>query len=154
MKKFTSDEVQQYADLHAIDNDFSDHCVEMLRQYAILLRNIEQNEPDAYMFTIRKIENQRTTCETFAAIDYTPPYGVEETAEILGKEPLWYDTYSDFTHRFVDFVRNAPVYSGVCCCGDEMSSHTSPMNDGHSPVDQWDYALSKFVEEYDTLKSS
>ncbi len=48
---------------------------------------------------------------------------------------------------FVDFVKNAPVSSGVCCCGDSMEGHADPMSCGHSPVDQWDYSLSNWLEE-------
>lgn len=33
----------------------------------------------------------------------------------------------------------ASVSSGVCCCGDPMAQHASPMNCGHSPVDEWDH---------------
>jgi hypothetical protein len=46
---------------------------------------------------------------------------------------------------FIEFVKTAPVYSGVCVCGDAMGSH-SPMGD-HSPVDQWDHSLSLWLEQ-------
>lgn len=48
---------------------------------------------------------------------------------------------------FVEFVKTAPVQSGVCCCGDSMDNHPSPMSCGHSPVDQWDYSLSGWLEQ-------
>lgn len=45
--------------------------------------------------------------------------------------------------QFVEFVKNAPVSSGVCCCGAEM-----PCTE-HG-TDQWDHALSKWVEELES----
>jgi hypothetical protein len=45
---------------------------------------------------------------------------------------------------FLDFVRNAPVQSGVCCCGSPMV----PANHGdHVAVDQWDHSLSMWLEQ-------
>ena len=49
--------------------------------------------------------------------------------------------------EFIEFVRNAPVSSGVCCCGESMDRHSDPMSCGHSPVDQWDWSLSLWLEE-------
>lgn len=48
---------------------------------------------------------------------------------------------------FLDFVKTAPVSSGVCCCGDDMEKHTDPMSCGHSPVDQWNYSLSSWLRQ-------
>jgi len=31
------------------------------------------------------------------------------------------------------------IVSGVCCCGDSMDRHASPMDCGHSPVDSGEY---------------
>lgn len=47
---------------------------------------------------------------------------------------------------FIEFVRSAPVASGICCCGDNMDRHSDP-SCGHSPVDQWDRSLSLWLEE-------
>lgn len=44
-----------------------------------------------------------------------------------------------------EFIRNAPVSSGVCCCGDSMDTHDSGMYSGHSPVDQWDYSVMQIL---------
>lgn len=44
-------------------------------------------------------------------------------------------------------IENAPVSSGVCCCGDSMDSHQDPMVCGHSPVDQWDWAVFGLLKE-------
>lgn len=49
--------------------------------------------------------------------------------------------------RFISFVRESPVGSGVCCCGESMDKHSHPMACGHSPRDEWDYALTQWVEE-------
>jgi hypothetical protein len=35
----------------------------------------------------------------------------------------------------VGMLENCSVESGVCCCGDDMTRHGSPMACGHSPVD-------------------
>lgn len=44
-------------------------------------------------------------------------------------------------------LEHAPVSSGVCCCGDSMDSHPDPMVCGHSPVDQWDWAVWSLLKE-------
>jgi hypothetical protein len=44
--------------------------------------------------------------------------------------------------EFINFLKTAPVDSGVCCCGDRMDDH-SPHD--HSPVDQWDYSLGNWL---------
>lgn len=46
--------------------------------------------------------------------------------------------------RLQDFIREAPVGSGVCCCGNDMANH--PLED-HSPVDEWDHAVRCILEE-------
>lgn len=46
-----------------------------------------------------------------------------------------------FSERLMDFITNAQVSSGVCCCGDSMQGHADPMTSGHSPVDVWDNAV-------------
>ena len=45
-----------------------------------------------------------------------------------------------------DFIARAQVSSGVCCCGEAMDGHSSPMSCGHSPVDMWDYAVGKLLD--------
>ena len=54
--------------------------------------------------------------------------------------------------EFIEFVRNAPVASGVCCCGDDMEKHADPMSCGHSPVDQWHHSLNLWLEEIAAVK--
>lgn len=53
--------------------------------------------------------------------------------------------------RLVEFIENAEVQSGVCCCGDSMEGHANPMNCGHSPVDMWSYSVLGIREEFDQL---
>jgi hypothetical protein len=53
---------------------------------------------------------------------------------------------------FVEFVKYAPIGSGVCCCGDDMETHASGWVCGHEPVDQWSYSLNNWLEEIDTLQ--
>ncbi len=48
--------------------------------------------------------------------------------------------------KLMDFIAHAQVSSGVCCCGDAMNGHASPMTCGHSPVDMWDYAVSSLLD--------
>ena len=47
-----------------------------------------------------------------------------------------------------DFIASAQVSSGVCCCGEAMDGHSSPMSCGHSPVDMWDYHSGELLEAY------
>lgn len=47
--------------------------------------------------------------------------------------------------EFIEFVKNAPVSSGLCCCGNRLD-YENGCGD-HPPVDQWDYALSKWLKE-------
>lgn len=49
--------------------------------------------------------------------------------------------------EFIEFVKTAPVSSGVCCCGCDMSDHPEAMECGHVPTDQWHYSLSLWLEE-------
>lgn len=55
-------------------------------------------------------------------------------------------------NKFVEFVRNAPVSSGVCCCGDNMDDHADPYSCGHSPLDQWEYSVSNWIEQISKAK--
>lgn len=43
------------------------------------------------------------------------------------------------------------VEAGYCCCGDDMKNHSSPVSCGHSPVDQGEYAVNCWREEYAAL---
>ena len=51
-----------------------------------------------------------------------------------------------YSAKLRDFIAHAQVSSGVCCCGDAMNGHASPMTCGHSPVDMWDYAVSSLLD--------
>lgn len=44
----------------------------------------------------------------------------------------------------LEFIKQAPVASGTCCCGDDMKSHALG---SHSPVDMWDHSVWYFVQE-------
>ena len=48
--------------------------------------------------------------------------------------------------QLTNFIKYAQVSSGVCCCGDSMEGHPSPMTCGHSPVDMWDHAVGKLLD--------
>ena len=51
--------------------------------------------------------------------------------------------------RLIDFIEGAEVSSGMCCCGDDMARHASPINCGHSPVDMWDNCVKNLRAEFD-----
>ena len=53
-------------------------------------------------------------------------------------------TYKEQRDELLAFCKNAPVSSGVCCCGDDMGKHS----DEHTPVDQWDYAIQCFERDF------
>ncbi len=44
-----------------------------------------------------------------------------------------------------EFIARAPVSSGVCCCGEAIDGHSSPMICGHSPVDLWDHSVEQIL---------
>ncbi len=44
-----------------------------------------------------------------------------------------------------EFIARAPASSGVCCCGEAMDNHSSPMNCGHTPVDLWDHSVEQIL---------
>lgn len=50
--------------------------------------------------------------------------------------------------QLTNFIKYAQVSSGVCCCGDSMEGHPSPMTCGHSPVDMWDYHSGELLKAY------
>ena len=49
--------------------------------------------------------------------------------------------------EFIVFVESAPVSSGVCCCGEDMATHSSESACGHTPKDQWDHSLDLWLKE-------
>lgn len=42
-------------------------------------------------------------------------------------------------------ISNCDVSSGICCCGDSMENHASPMYCGHTPTDSGEYAASSLL---------
>jgi hypothetical protein len=50
--------------------------------------------------------------------------------------------------EFIGFVRNAPVSSGVCCCGMSMTDHPEAMDCGHVATDQWHYDVSQWSIQF------
>lgn len=44
-----------------------------------------------------------------------------------------------------EFIARAPVSSGVCCCGEPIDGHSSPMSCGHTPVDLWDHSVEQIL---------
>lgn len=44
-----------------------------------------------------------------------------------------------------EFIRNAPVSTGICCCGESMDSHEAAIVSGHMPIDQWEPAVASLL---------
>ena len=55
------------------------------------------------------------------------------------------EAYKKQRDSLLEFMQNAPVSSGVCCCGNDISKYYSC--DNHSPVDQWDHNVDRYTEE-------
>lgn len=51
---------------------------------------------------------------------------------------------AELLRKFFSFVQEAPVGSGVCCCGGDMSIEH---HGDHTPVDQWDHSVSCWGRE-------
>lgn len=117
------------------------------------IANLEA-ERDALAQRCRELEEERNHFANQAQKFYnerdTLRADVEQarqTAEYWKAEHLAGNAAIEKLRQFVEFVRHAPVSSGVCCCGDNMASHPDPMCSGHTPVDEWDHALSGWLKE-------
>lgn len=49
--------------------------------------------------------------------------------------------------NFVAHADEHGLQSGVCCCGDSMDRHSSPMDCGHSPVDSGEYYMQNTLDK-------
>lgn len=49
--------------------------------------------------------------------------------------------------KTVEFLRSAPLSTGVCCCGDSMDRHPSPLTCGHCPEDSGGHAVAGLIDE-------
>lgn len=56
--------------------------------------------------------------------------------------------YKSQRDELLAFVQGAQVSSGICCCGDDMDRHPSPLYCGHNPVDMWEHSLLCYVEQF------
>ena len=54
--------------------------------------------------------------------------------------------------KALSMLERADCSTGYCCCGSKMDTHN--LGDGHSPVDEGDYYLSKCIENTRELISS
>lgn len=59
--------------------------------------------------------------------------------------------YKTVPAEFLTFLKDAPVGSGICMCGDKMEDH-SP-HGYHSPVEMWDHNLNSWLDEIKSLNS-
>lgn len=55
------------------------------------------------------------------------------------------DSNKELLDKVEEFLRNAPLMSGVCCCGMEMKDHG--FHHGHSAVDSGEYAIEQMIEK-------
>ncbi|WP_037500570.1 hypothetical protein [Sphingomonas jaspsi] len=55
----------------------------------------------------------------------------------------------DLLKRIREFLISAPLESGVCCCGNPVESHG--FGDGHTPVDDLQYAAHNLIDEIDKV---
>jgi hypothetical protein len=53
--------------------------------------------------------------------------------------------------EFIDFVNRAPVESGVCWCGEDMTLHSDWYYCDHHPIDQWNHSLMLYMEEINPI---
>lgn len=47
-------------------------------------------------------------------------------------------------YNLLNFIKHAPVDSGICCCGEDMKSHVS---DDHPPTDMYWHSVECFQRE-------
>lgn len=55
----------------------------------------------------------------------------------------------EVAHRLelIEFAKTVPVPTGaMCCCGDPMEGHASPISCGHVPVEAYDNALNELLD--------
>lgn len=50
------------------------------------------------------------------------------------------------TTEAIQLVENCSVETGICCCGDNMEGHPSPMNCGHTPTDMGAYRALRWLD--------
>lgn len=54
---------------------------------------------------------------------------------------------------WAETAQHCEILEGVCCCGDNMENHPSPMNCGHSPVDHGAYHAAQLLDQTIALLS-
>lgn len=52
----------------------------------------------------------------------------------------------DALQACVASIEHADMSDGVCCCGDDMETHSEPMSCGHSPVDAGEYHAYRAIQ--------
>ncbi len=56
------------------------------------------------------------------------------------------DQLKNLVEGFCEIMEHCSVSNGMCCCGDDMKNHESPMNCGHSPRDEGEYRSTQLYE--------
>ena len=83
------------------------------------------------------LENERATADAFQKVIRQADEDIKDLRQQLADT---IERQAAQIELLRDFIKTAPVASGVCCCGESMEGHSSPMSCGHSPVDMWDYS--------------
>lgn len=60
--------------------------------------------------------------------------------------------YKSVPAEFLTFLKDAPVGSGICMCGDNMADH-SPHGD-HAAVEMWDHTLASWLDDIRALNAA
>ena len=60
------------------------------------------------------------------------------------------DSTSEINLKLINLLEHRDMANQVCCCGSNMEDHG--WGDNHSPVCEWDYAVSCLLEDLPKLK--
>lgn len=85
---------------------------------------------DGYGLVLEPNYSKETEADCLAAFNF----GKRESAVLIERQAAQIEMMRDF-------IETAPVSTGVCCCGESMEGHSSPMSCGHTPVDLWDHSV-------------
>lgn len=67
--------------------------------------------------------------------------------EALERQVKAADALAEKLEGWIGVAANCTIESGVCCCGDDMERHGSPLDCGHSPVDHGAYVATQLIDD-------
>jgi hypothetical protein len=91
--------------------------------------------------------NHIVTYRRFSSMTNLYSLTVKEFKENMSNIVIDVDKILSFLNSVMSFLRDAPIYSGVCCCGSEMDHFV----DDHTPTDMAQYTVFKLIEQYDKM---